>query len=86
MQQSNDQNDFNPLTLKELTKLLIKHYEIHEGLYNLVVEFKMGVGDFSDEQGTFPSALVNVSRVVIKRNESNPNSMTVDASKVNPLK
>jgi hypothetical protein len=76
----------SPLTLKQMTEVLIKHYELHEGLYEILVEFQIGmlsIGQASSEP--IPAAAVGVSRMgLLRKTVEGPS--TVDASKVNPEK
>lgn len=75
-----------PLTTNELTVLLIKHYGLHEGFYELLVEFMIGSGNMGPTPDTVaPATIVSFSKVgLIKATESGP--MSVDASKVNPAR
>ena len=74
-----------PLELKELAELLVKHYGYHEGLWDLSVEFQLALGHLGPTpKEVLPAALLGVSRVGLTRaNQLGP--FTVDASSVNPL-
>lgn len=74
------------MSLVELGALLIKHNDIHEGLFNVSVEFQIGVGSVGPEPNSVvPGAMIGVSRIgLAKVDQSGPH--TVDASKTNPLK
>lgn len=74
------------MSLVELGTLLIKHNGIHEGLYNVSVEFQIGVGSVGPEPNSVvPGAMIGVSKIgLAKVDQSGPH--TVDASKVNPVK
>lgn len=75
-----------PLTIKELTDVLIKHYGLHEGLYDLTVEFQIGVGSVGpNKEQLLPGAMVGVSRVGLVAVKGAAPSV-VDAAQVNPLK
>lgn len=73
-------------SLIEITEILIKHQNLHEGLYNLSVEFQLAVGAVGPTPETIcPGAIVGVSRIGISKTEVNKkNYLTVDAAKVNP--
>jgi hypothetical protein len=76
-----------PLSLREVTELLIKHYDLHEGNYDLLMEFQLGVGLVAQnpEQSPAPTAMVGISRLGLTRAEiASPN--TVDAATINPAK
>ncbi|MGZ5055194.1 MAG: hypothetical protein ACXWAT_09665 [Methylobacter sp.] len=76
----------DPLSLKELGEVLIKHYGIHEGIYDLVLEFQIGVGQVGPTpEVQFPGAMVSVSRIGLTQ-ATTIGQTTVDASIVNPLK
>lgn len=66
---------------------LIRKKGIHEGLYDLSVEFNIAVGSFGTQpnHAVLPGTLVTVSRVGIQRT-SQRNANTVDAAEVNPRK
>lgn len=73
------------LDLRNLTELLIKHHDIHQGLYELRVEFQIGVGAVGPAPDKIlPGALFGVSRVGISPVQENGPS-TVDAADVNPI-
>ncbi len=72
------------LNIKELTELLIKTNGIHEGKFELSVEFQIGVGGVGPSpEMVVPGAMVGVNRVGLTQSiVEGPN--TVDASLVNP--
>lgn len=73
-----------PLPLKELTEVLIKHYGFHEGIYDALIEFRIGVGGFGPTPADrTPGAMVGIGRVgLVKAEQHGPN--TVDAAVANP--
>jgi hypothetical protein len=76
----------DPLSLRELAEVLIKHYEIHEGNYDLALEFQIGVGQVGpNPELQLPGAMVSVSRIGLIQ-ATNIRPTTVDASIVNPPK
>ena len=74
-----------PLGIKELTAALVKHYDLHEGLYDLYLEYQFAFGNFGPSASQLvPSAVVGLSKLgVTKVTQTGP--LTVDASEVNPV-
>lgn len=73
-----------PLTIRDLTEVMIKHYGLHEGLYDLLIEFQVGVGAVGPTPGEkYPGAIVGVTRIGLKRVET-VSQTTVDAGDANP--
>lgn len=77
------------LHLKSLTEVVIRHFNIHEGIYQLNIGFKIGVGGLPMGGGPddvpLPGAMVGVEGVTLTRIPPGvkvPNA--VDASVVNP--
>ena len=89
MQQSNKQVGHQPiisLKHRDLVEILIKHLDLHEGLYDLTFEFQIAVGAIGPSpELVLPGAMIGVKGVgLIKTDKSGP--QTVDAAKVNPVK
>lgn len=73
-----------PLSLHEVTKLLVKHFGYHEGLWDLSLEFQLAVGSVGPSPDkVLPGAMLAVSRIGLNRAEI-IGPATVDASKVDP--
>lgn len=75
-----------PLTMKELAVLLAKHYDLKEGLFDILIEFKMAfgaVGPTKDE--TLPGAIVGVSKIGLVPTQR-ISSTTIDAAEANKPK
>lgn len=74
------------LSLSDLTKLLVKHYDIHEGLFDLSIEFQIGIGAVGPSPDAIvPGAMIGVQRVgLIPSTVVGPS--TIDAAAVNPAK
>ena len=73
-----------PLGIKEVTAALIKHYDLHEGLYDLYLEYQLAFGNFGPVPSqVVPSAVVGVSKLSVTKVAQN-GPLTVDASEVNP--
>jgi hypothetical protein len=74
--------------LKEITELLVKKADIHEGLWGITVEFALGATNISagpDDPNMLPAAIVPVKRIGIQKSDE-PTPLTVDAALVNPVK
>ena len=73
-----------PLSMRDLTTVLIKHYEIHKGRYDLLIEFQIGMGAVGpDPASLIPGAMIGVLRVgLMPAKGDGPTS--VDAALVNP--
>jgi len=88
MQEPINANDqaLSPVSLKELITLLIKDKNLHEGKFDLSVEFQIAVGGVGPAPELIvPGAMIGVSRVGLAIAPlDGPN--TVDAAIVNPIK
>ena len=87
MQQAIDPTTQLPTTLplRQVTEILIKHYDLHEGLYELSFEFQIAVGGVRPSPETvLPGAMIGISGIGISKSDKE-NINTVDAEKVNPL-
>ena len=75
-----------PLDCKKLTEVLIKHYDLHEGKFYLMLNFQIGTGTFGPTSDAIcPTAMVGISKFgLMESAEDTPN--TIDAAKVNPAK
>jgi hypothetical protein len=75
-----------PLDCKELTEILIKHYDLHEGKYYLKLNFQIGTGLFGPASDAIcPTAMIGISKFGLMESvEDTP--ITIDAAKVNPPK
>jgi hypothetical protein len=78
-----------PITLEQLGELLVKHYKLNEGLYQLSIEFGLGVGNVMLEKGTFfPGIIAGIKKFNLVPVEGEPveGTIIIDAGKVNPKK
>lgn len=75
-----------PLSMRDLAAVLVRHYGIHEGFYDLLIEFQIGTGAVGpDPAALTPGVMIGASRVgLIPSKTTGPT--TVDASVVNPAK
>ena len=75
-----------PLSIRELTEVLVKHYGLHEGRYELIVEFQLGKGAIKPEPGTLlPGLIFGVSKVGLIPSTA-AGATGVDAAISNPAK
>lgn len=73
-----------PLAHKDLVAVLLRHYEIHEGEWDILVELMLGAGPIKPAPDqAYPGALVGITRIGIQKTEIK-GPATVDASVVNP--
>jgi hypothetical protein len=73
-------------SLVQLAEILVKSQGLHEGLYNLSIEFQIGVGAIGPSpESICPGAMIGISRIgLLKTEESKKNIHTVNAAEVNP--
>ncbi len=72
------------LTHKEVVEALIKHQGLHEGIWQLYVEFGIAATNVSTgEDQISPAAIVPVKTIGLHKAEQE-NPLSADASKVNP--
>jgi len=73
---------------RELAAILIKHQDIHEGLWSVYFEFQLAAANVPiapDSKNFIPASINFVVKVGIQRAPSHDN-LCVDAAVVNPLK
>jgi hypothetical protein len=70
--------------MQQLGPLLVKHYGLSEGLFDLMIEYQFGVGAVGpDKDRLVPGVMIGVAQIgLVPAREIGPN--TVDAAKVNP--
>jgi hypothetical protein len=80
------ESTINPLSLKELAELLVKHNGLTEGFYETSFEFRIGVGGMGPTpEEVSPGAMFAVTKVGLNK-VSALNHNAVDAAEVNPTK
>lgn len=80
----NQQPVGEPLSIRDLTEMLVKHYDLHEGRYDLLIEFSIGIGAVGPSQDKVtPGAMIGVQRFSLAKTLANSPS-SVDAALVNP--
>jgi len=73
---------------REIAEELVRKEGVKDGHWGLYIEFGIGggnVGTSREKEDVVPAAIVPVLKLGIQRFDK-PNSLTVDASKVNPSK
>jgi hypothetical protein len=72
---------------REVVEALIRYNDIHEGLWDLYIEFGLaGANVGPGPGGDFnPAAIIPILKIGLQRTEKMTN-LTMDASMVNPLK
>jgi len=75
----------SPVTMKELASLLVRHYGLREGIFDLLIEYQVGTGAVGpDKEHLLPGMMIGIARVgLVPSAKAGP--ITVDASEVNPL-
>lgn len=81
--------DHTPLSIMEITQLIIKARNIHEGYYVPKMELAFGAGvesfvDSDDNKNEMPTIKVGIKSIDIERVETKNKGYCVDASVVNP--
>lgn len=79
------------VTHKELLELLIKHNNVHEGLWALMIGMQIGTGNFGPTpELSQPGIMATVNQIGMQRlmpgTTQAPGSLVLDAAKVNPKK
>src|SRR6266542_2915339 len=74
-----------PLTIKDLTAVLVRHYGLNRGRFDILIEFQIGVGSVGPSpDARVPTAMVGVSKVGLTEAKGADSPTTVDAAVVNP--
>jgi hypothetical protein len=73
-----------PLPISEIGKLLIKHYGLSEGLFDILVEFGVGFGAVGPRpEEIVPGVMIGVSKIgLINVEQKGPS--TLNAAEINP--
>jgi hypothetical protein len=74
----------DPLSIQDIGVLLVKHYGLHEGIFEIMLQFQVGVGPVGpDPTQMMPGAMIGIQKIgLLKSKTASPS--TIDASKVNP--
>jgi hypothetical protein len=71
---------------KELAEILVKHQNLHEGIWSIYFEFSLAGANVGESQNNvLPSAIVSLRKIGINR-VSEITNLAVDATVVNPIK
>jgi len=82
--QAIDRPPLEPVSLREIATMLVKRYGLHEGLWDLSVEFQVGIGPMGPSPSDIlPGAMFRLSRIGLAP-AIQPGPQTVDAAVVNP--
>lgn len=74
------------IDLRELTEILIKHFDYRDGFYEVGIQFNITVGRVgTDTMPQGPGAVLAIGGIGISRVDS-PNPAALDAAEVNPHK
>lgn len=78
------QSPAEPISMSELGAVLVRHYGLTEGLFEVTVEFQLGVGALGPNSAELmPSAIASVKRVGLRRvPDSKPGPGLIDAASV----
>jgi hypothetical protein len=70
--------------MKEMGTLLVKHYGIHDGLWDVAVEIQAAVGQFgTPPSDVLPGAMFRITRIgLVKAVQFGP--LTINAAETNP--
>ncbi len=79
---SNRKKPLPPLSLLDLGKILVKHYGITEGKYEVSIEFRIGMGSIGPTpEDRLPGAMLGVSGIgIVPTDKEGP--LVIDASKL----
>ena len=73
-----------PVTPKQLAEMLVKHYGLHEGRYELVFEYRVGAGPIGSPDGErIPGLMFGIASFSLARSHDD-SPAAVDAAIVNP--
>lgn len=73
-----------PLSMKEVAELLVKHYGLREGLFDLMLEYQFAFGNFGPTPSQVtPGAMIGLAKLGLTR-ATQIGPLTVDAAEVNP--
>jgi hypothetical protein len=71
---------------KELAEILVKHQNIHDGIWGLFIRFGIGGSNVGPSEADLnPAAIVPVLEIGLQKFDKETN-LSVDAAKVNPIK
>lgn len=72
------------MAIKDVGAMLLRHLGVHEGQWDVVVEFQAAFGSMGPApESALPSALIGISKIGLVRS-IHPGPLTIDAAAVNP--
>ena len=73
-----------PVSLKEVGALLVKHYGLHDGLWDVAVELQAAIGQLgTPPNDVLPGAMFRISRMGLNK-VAQVGPLTVNAAEINP--
>ena len=74
----------HPLTTQDLAAVLVRHYGLREGKFDLMIEYQIGAGAVGpDKDHVLPGLMIGVAKIgLVPASKDSP--LTVDAAAVNP--
>lgn len=70
--------------LNELSEILLKYFNIHEGKYELAINFRIASGSVGPSSEQLPGFVIGCGGVGLVKTEGEDNPRIIDAAKVNP--
>ena len=72
------------LSLQEMGVLLVRHYGLHDGLWDVALEIQAAIGQFGlPPNDVLPGAMFRVSRIGLTK-AAQVGPLTVNAAEINP--
>lgn len=87
MQDSTDQKILHTITPEDLVKILIMHFNVHEGKFALAMNFRIGIGQVPGPPDTMPlpGATLGIEGLGIQRVPDDASGVGIfDAAELNP--
>jgi hypothetical protein len=73
------------ISLQEMGVYLVKHFDLHQGLWDVTFEMQIGVGQFGQGPADIlPGSMMRISRVGLTPALNGKTHLTVDAAEINP--
>jgi len=74
-----------PLSLREIGSLLVKHYGLHDGMFEISAEFMIGMGPVGPSPDALvPGVSIGITKIGLVRANENAGPTAIDAAKINP--
>jgi hypothetical protein len=73
------------LSLQEVGALLVRHYGLRDGLWDVAIELQAAIGQFGlPPNDVLPGAMFRISRIGLSK-AAQVGPLTVNAAEINPL-